>query len=400
VTDHSQRQEGMLSRSRNKVVTNTTKKVKFDFSFNTPPSSICENILEINISPKNFTNINQDFLSPRDGWFINLSSVNIPTQVISLLQLGEGFSLPPQWNDSLTINFIKYLENNLRGFPLPVKMEFRNQFVSILSKVSIKKEKRSNLNSDILSALSATKTFLSNNKDILFTKADKGNMVVALDRNIYVKKMTSLLSDDSTYIELKRNPINKLLDSLQTLLKRWRDRDFISTNLYNYLNVTKAILPRAYGLPKIHKNGYPLRIIVSSVGTPLHNLASFLHKIIYKNSPLARSHVPNSFSLVNKISDIYIEDYFELISLDAISLFTNVPLELAVDSLLDRWHFLEKGTSLPRDEFISAVRLVLNSTFFVFNDKFYKQTFGTPMGSPLSPVIADLVLQDLENYAL
>jgi len=43
---------------------------------------------------------------------------------------------------------------------------------------------------------------------------------------------------------------------------------------------------------------------------------------------------------------------------------------------------------------------VLNSTFFTFNDVVYKQTFGVPMGSPLSPIVADLVLQDLETHSL
>jgi len=40
------------------------------------------------------------------------------------------------------------------------------------------------------------------------------------------------------------------------------------------------------------------------------------------------------------------------------------------------------------------------STFFIFNKKIYKQKFGTPMGSPLSPVIADIVMQDLEESVL
>jgi len=47
-----------------------------------------------------------------------------------------------------------------------------------------------------------------------------------------------------------------------------------------------------------------------------------------------------------------------------------------------------------------AVEFVLSSTFFTFNNICYKQIFGTPMGSPLSPVIADLVLQDLEMSAI
>lgn len=51
-------------------------------------------------------------------------------------------------------------------------------------------------------------------------------------------------------------------------------------------------------------------------------------------------------------------------------------------------------------EFISAVRFVLDSTFFTFNGIIYQQTFDTPMGSPLSPIMTDIVLQDLEERAL
>ena len=36
----------------------------------------------------------------------------------------------------------------------------------------------------------------------------------------------------------------------------------------------------------------------------------------------------------------------------------------------------------------------------MFNDKFYRQTFGLPMGSPLSPILADLVMQNLELVSL
>jgi len=50
-------------------------------------------------------------------------------------------------------------------------------------------------------------------------------------------------------------------------------------------------------------------------------------------------------------------------------------------------------------EFIQAVKLILDSTFFTFN-KIYKQKFGTPIGSPMSPVIADIVIDDLKNKAL
>jgi len=45
------------------------------------------------------------------------------------------------------------------------------------------------------------------------------------------------------------------------------------------------------------------------------------------------------------------------------------------------------------------VEFTLNSTYFMFNGRIYKQTFGAPMGSSLSP-IADLALQNLESCIL
>lgn len=47
---------------------------------------------------------------------------------------------------------------------------------------------------------------------------------------------------------------------------------------------------------------------------------------------------------------------------------------------------------------MNAILFILTFTYFVLDNVIYRQTYGTPMG--LSPVIADLVLQDIENKAL
>jgi len=81
-----------------------------------------------------------------------------------------------------------------------------------------------------------------------------------------------------------------------------------------------------------------------------------------------------------------------LLSLDVTALFTNVPLNLAMDGISNRWVYIEQYTNIPKNEFLKAINFVLSSTYFTFDNNIYKQTYGTPMGSPLSPIVADIVM--------
>ena len=49
---------------------------------------------------------------------------------------------------------------------------------------------------------------------------------------------------------------------------------------------------------------------------------------------------------------------------------------------------------------MEALDICLQSSFFVYNDVIYKQIFGCPMGSPLSPIIANMVMEEIEQTAL
>jgi len=45
--------------------------------------------------PSNYNHHTKNLLEPREKWFINTCSTQILNDVIGLLQLGEGFCLPP-----------------------------------------------------------------------------------------------------------------------------------------------------------------------------------------------------------------------------------------------------------------------------------------------------------------
>jgi len=314
------------------------------------------------------------------------------------LQLGENFSLPTNNKKEIIFEFIKNIERNIKKFPVPSQMAVRNHSIPLLNNLLSFSPHRNQ--SQVLHLVKIVKRFLNDNPNLIITKADKGNITVALDKDDYTNKLNEMLSDIDTYSKIKKDPSKNLTSKLRTLLSRWKNLKYISDSKYKLLYCSNGLLPTAYGLPKVHKTGVPFRIIVSSIDSPLYELATFLHKILSTSILPARGHIDNSFQLVKKLHNTVINDDFQLLSLDVVSLFTNVPTELAVNSIHKRWNLISQHCNIPRDEFVGAVRFVLDSTFFKFDNQYYKQNFGTPMGSPLSPVIADLVMQDLENEVL
>ena len=49
---------------------------------------------------------------------------------------------------------------------------------------------------------------------------------------------------------------------------------------------------------------------------------------------------------------------------------------------------------------MDLLNLCLTSTYFQYNGKHYKQLHGTAMGSPVSVVVAEIVMQNIEESAL
>ncbi|XP_018399984.1 PREDICTED: uncharacterized protein LOC108777557 [Cyphomyrmex costatus] len=279
-------------------------------------------------------------------------------------------------------------------------MDITNHSIPILNNIVSAPKFTSPTTKKLSELESHTVDFIKKHPNVIYTHADKGNVTVALDKDVYVSNMNSLFSDSNTYEIIKKDPTKKLTSSLRVMLTEWKNKDYIDGSEYRKLYCSDGMLPRAYGLPKIHKPDCPLRIIVSSIGSPLHSLASFLHEILYETIPVADSNIKNSFKLIEKLKCFNNADGFELISLDVVSLFTNVPIDIALDCIDEQWCYISRGCPLPREEFQKAIKFVLESTFFVFDNKTYRQYFGTPMGSPLSPIIADLVMRRLETVTL
>ena len=84
-------------------------------------------------------------------------------------------------------------------------------------------------------------------------------------------------------------------------------------------------------------------------------------------------------------------------SLDVTALFTNVPLEFVLDNLIEASTSGLFTPPIPIQQFCQLIRVCVGSTIFVFEGDVYKQKFGVAMGSPLSPILANLCMEFIEK---
>lgn len=341
---------------------------------------------------------------PEFTWFRNLTDSDIPPEVQSVVSLGNKFNLLSNTVSTKDkIEVIKNVESNLYKVPVDKRNEVRQNVTQVIGNCIAKQKRRKHINhfhQQLEKDLKTTQEFRLNNPDVLFTVADKGNVTVALSRSSYVNKVVELLQDTTTYKPVNKDPTVTLIEKLKDLLKRWKKEEYLDNLQYHRLFLTSANLARAYALPKIHKPEVPFRIIVSSIGSPLHHFASFLQKVLSHGLNEPNYSVKNSLEFVGAIRNIHVPDNHCMISLDVSALFTSIPTDLILQSIESRWNNIQSKCNIPWSEMVIAVNLIVNSTFFKFNDKCYQQIDGTPMGSPISPIFAEFVMRDLENVCL
>ena len=104
-----------------------------------------------------------------------------------------------------------------------------------------------------------------------------------------------------------------------------------------------------------------------------------------------------------KIEQTKLDEDEILVSFDVVSLFANVPVDEACNIAKERLlldNTIHRRTTLSPENIYDLPKLCLSTTCIQWREKFYEQTHGAPMGSPLSPVIANFFMKEFEKKAL
>ena len=220
------------------------------------------------VDNNNINSQSQD--SNSNKWVIKLSKSNLMEGQRSVLAKGPNFSIAHRNIPSL--DFITTMESISPKLKEEENMELRVNINSLLRKAQLPK-----LNLTKQERLGLAQ--LKKDKDRLILTADKGVTMVVLDKEDYITKAESLLSQPA-YRVLPRDPTNQIKAKLIIKLRRIKKDTNLGEGMYKTMYPTGCIPPKFYRLPKIHNTGNPLRPIVSSRGSVTYGVAKVLSKVL------------------------------------------------------------------------------------------------------------------------
>ena len=335
----------------------------------------------------------------KDHVIFNYSHRQLSVAEENVLSRGLKFCLPPKSINKYDIfsNFEQFYDE-IQKLEMNISPENTDRLRTKLKDLSYSymysynhKMHKNILSQDEWSALND----LRNDQSIIITRPDKGNAVVILKRDDYLRKMNQLINDPTKFKKLDSNLTKSRETKLTNYLLKLKNKQIISEDTYFKLRPVGSQPAILYGLPKVHKDGCPMRPIMSSMTSYNYKLAKYLVELL---KPLTTNQhtVTDTFSFVNWIQQHKGTNH-HMASYDVSSLFTNIPLKETIDICIHKLYNSNSPPALPKAVFKELLIFATKSSHFKFNNQYYDQIDGVAMGSPLGPVLANVFMCDFEE---
>jgi len=250
--------------------------------------------------------------------------------------------------------------------------------------------------------IAALKT-LHNNKEIVIKKGDKGAGIVILDKNDYESKINIMLSDVNTYTNLTTDTTQTIKQNTDLLITTLLNQEYINSKQLKNLTDYTAKCPLFYGVPKVHKQGCPLRPIVSQMKGPTRKLNDLLDtylKVAEEQIPYLLQDTTAFINLLNNKQNQLTPNSL-LVTLDVVSLYTNIPHQEGTEFVAEYYEetlpMWPKNQLKPvnKETLKTLLLFVLQNTILQFNKKYYKQNYGCSMGAQSSVKFANIYMHKL-----
>jgi hypothetical protein len=366
----------------------------------------------------------------------NISTKEIPNDLLEPLALGHKFIHAPKINYSCIKDSIEYFTRSVR-----LKWHFRNEEEdsenSEISKYWIPKKwtpTKQQSHSTIEKSLqqlhlklkhckpspfqNISKTHLNNLKQLL---SDPELMIVTADKNLgytitdtewyknaclehltsnsYINVTNEYYKDDfgkTTKETLYRTICDKITSALE--------EDLITDEEAIWICQEENFMPsKFYITPKIHKKPpFKGRPIVPSMSWITFHLSEWVSNQL---NPLVNNIctdvLKDSTQLLQDINELNTQgintSQYQLLSADVESLYPNMDVNFGLTLMKDFLNEIQWEDTTKRELLLWAMHTILTQGYIYFNEQIYQQTNGAAMGSPMIPPYANCFLHMIER---
>ena len=246
-------------------------------------------------------------------------------------------------------------------------------------------------------------------RDIYVLPSDKGGPVAVMRATRYHALGLDVLQDADTFTQVDEDDEEaidvKVMQAshnrqIRAILDRLGgDQDELYRRLESPFNPQH---PTMTAYPKVHKVPVKARPVISHRNTPMSRSCKWAADIL---SPyvgrISTAHIRDTRDFHTRVSRSKARG--RLVSLDVRSLYTNIPVAEAIDVIREH----STGTNptfknIPIDPeiFCELLKICVSFNQFSFMGQFYRQHSGLPMGSSLSPCIANLYMEHFESQLI
>ncbi|XP_072015061.1 uncharacterized protein [Amphiura filiformis] len=284
----------------------------------------------------------------------------------------------------------------------PVSLHLSSSVIGSKADNILRRAERSLLNVSIGQVVQKLK-HLDNEKDRLGDLIFRASPLSADDKAEVKQRVTkSEVKEHDTCKQRQQRKFTRLVEKKEQQDKRKFNNNIAADCISKWVkNCSQRILSD----PELHVLARGLNFAVTEDEVPIVEFITATESAC-RNLPETqanelRSKVVN-LQFVELIQDQRVEEDEELRSYDVSALFTSVPVDKAlriVRSRLEQDSALGDRTELTPDQIVRLCETCLKQ-YFIYNGDYYEQLHGAAMGLPLSPILCDIYMEDLEQRAI
>lgn len=255
--------------------------------------------------------------------------MDIPIEIMTVLSLAQKFAINPL--ELPIIDLASDVELIIKSnVPKEHQRATRGEALYTLTKFSRQNRKLNRIDKFLQKAANMARAFLKKHPEIMVSNSDKRGVVIMSKKVDYHNKIRAQLQDLEAFEPLNKDPTTTVKNKVNNFLEKFFKANEISQVIKKKLKSWNTIPPRLFGQIKFHKEGHPIRLIVSTIDSAAYKMSRYLATILRKSFK-SKYGINNSKEFIKKVRKIQMKEGNILVSFDVVNCFGNIPVDPALE---------------------------------------------------------------------